>query len=502
MGSMKKSSNTAISPRERLKNELMLRIKSDYPYLYLISYEDERTIEAVRAMGKELGREVFVWSSASGLFSATKPAPYLRQPQLLSQGLEDAERYAGAALFVILDAHNHLDSPEIIRILRNFADNFVQKNKTLLFIGTQEKIPNDLSRGIPSFYFPLPDAAELTSSLAKISKNSSEHHAALVQAGIGLTLREANRAFKRAHADNNGASKDGIHWVVTEKARLVKKSTALTFLSPETHLSDVGGLEILKQWLVQRGKAFSPKAKEFGLSMPKGILLLGVQGCGKSLCCKMVSAEWNVPLVRLDIGAIFNSYIGMSESNIRTALATAEAVAPCVLWIDEIEKGLSGLSSSDSSDAGTTSRVFSTILSWLQEKEAPVFVAATANRIEGLPPELLRRGRFDEIFFVDLPNTLERKEIFSIHLKNRGRKPETFDLATHAQNTTSYSGAEIEQIIINALFEAFSANHELSDSHLAKAVTDTVPLSKAMAENIQKLQRWAYDRARTASLRE
>lgn len=494
--------NLTASPRERLKNELTLLIRSDYPYLYLVSYEDERVIEMAREIGKELGREIFIWSSASGLFSATKPAPYLRQPQLLSQGLEDADRYKGPSLFVFLDAHSHLDSPEVIRVLRNFSDNFISGSKTLFFVGTQERIPNDLTRELPSFYFPLPSSSELAASLAGISKDFSEHHTALVQAGIGLTLREAKRAFKRAFVDDNAFSKDDVRWLVTEKARLVRKSSALTFLSTETHLSDVGGLELLKQWLMQRGTAFSPKAKEFGLSVPKGILLLGVQGCGKSLCCKMVSSEWNVPLVRMDIGAIYGSYIGMSESNVRTALATAEAVAPCVLWIDEIEKGLSGLTSSDGSDAGTTSRVFSTILSWLQEKKAPVFVAATANRIEGLPPELLRRGRFDEIFFVDLPNVRERKEIFFIHLKNRGRNPEIFNLEAHAQNTSGYSGAEIEQIIINALFEAFAANEELSDTYLAKAVGDTVPLSKTMAENIQKLQRWAYDRARTASLRE
>lgn len=499
---MNEPSDLSASPRERLKNELILLIRSDYPYLYLVSYEDKRVIEAARDMGAQLGREVFVWSSASGLFSAAKPIPYMRQPQLLSQGLEDADRYNGPALFVVLDAHHHLDSPEITRMLRNFSDNFVLRSKTLIFVGTQEKIPNDLTREMPSFYFPLPDAADLAGAIREICEISPDHQTELVQAAIGLTLTEAKRALKRAFVEDNTLNKEDVGGIVAEKARLVKKSSALTFLSTEAHLCDVGGLSLLKQWLVQRGKAFSSQAKEFGLSTPKGVLLLGVQGCGKSLCCKMVSQEWNVPLVRLDIGAIYNSYIGMSESNIRTALATAEAVAPCVLWVDEIEKGLSGLASSDGSDAGTTSRVFSTILSWLQEKKAPVFVAATANRIEGLPPELLRRGRFDEIFFVDLPNKLERKEIFSIHLKNRGRDPERFNLEAHAQNAAGYSGAEIEQIIINALFEAFSANQDISDAHLAKAVTDTVPLSKTMAENIQKLQRWAYDRARPASLRE
>lgn len=495
--------SVSSSPKERIKNELTLLIRSGYPYLFLVSYEDDRAIETVREIGKTLGRQIFIWSSTSGLVPAGSPVPYLAQPQLISQGLGDVDRFNGSALFVVLDAHNHLDSPDVTRMLRNFADNLAQRSKTVIFVGTQEKIPSDLTREISTFYFPLPDISELTFSVQQMAPQVAAADCPLLaQAGVGLTLREAKRAFKRALIEDRTFAKKDVRWVLAEKARLIKKSSALSFLAPEAHLSDVGGLELLKQWLVQRGKAFSTQAKDFGLSTPKGVLLLGVQGCGKSLCCKMVSSEWNVPLLRLDIGAIYDSYIGMSEANIRTALATAEAVAPCVLWIDEIEKGLAGLGSSDASDAGTTSRVFSSILSWLQEKNAPVFVAATANQIDGLPPELLRRGRFDEIFFVDLPNAAERKEIFSIHLKNRGRDPRQFNLDTHAQNTAGYSGADIEQIIINALFEAFATNQQLADSNLEKAITEIVPLSKTMAENIQKLQRWAYDRARLASVGE
>jgi AAA+ superfamily predicted ATPase len=493
---------TYVSPKERMKHELTLLIKSGYPYLFLVSYEDERVAKTVTEIGQELNRQTFMWSNTSGLFPVNQPIPYLSQSQLLNQGLADMDRYNGPALFIVLDAHNHLDSQDVTRMLRNFADNLTKGAKTIIFVGTQEKIPADLSRDIPAFYFPLPDTAELTSSLSQIAPQVPiVDRPILAQAGIGLTFREAKRSFKRALIEDTTFSKKDVHWILAEKAHLIKKSSALSFLNAEAKLSDIGGLELLKQWLVQRGKAFSVQAKEFGLSAPKGVLLLGVQGCGKSLCCKMVSSEWNLPLLRLDIGAIYDSYIGMSEANIRTALATAEAVAPCVLWVDEIEKGLAGISSSDTSDAGTTSRVFSSILSWLQEKNAPVFVAATANRIDGLPPELLRRGRFDEIFFVDLPNEQERKEIFYIHLQNRGRDPRQFSLDVHAQNTAGYSGAEIEQIVISALFDAFAANQQLSDINLAKAITDTIPLSKTMAEDIQKLQRWAYDRARMASVR-
>lgn len=448
-----------------------------------------------------MGREVLVWSTASGMFPASKPPSPLRQPQPIAQCLEDIDHYNGAAIFVILDAHALLDAQDIVRSLRNAAEGFAARTKTLLFVGTQEKIPSDLARDIPAFYFPLPDPAELVETLAETQLAEADR-AVIAQAAVGLTAREALRATRRALLEDPGFGTKDVHGILAEKARLVKKSSALTFLAPDAQLADVGGLELLKAWLVQRGKAFAPQAAQFGLSAPKGMLLLGVQGCGKSLCCKTIAAEWRMPLLRLDIGAIYDSYIGMSEANIRTALATAEAVAPCILWIDEIEKGLAGLGSSDGSDAGTTSRVFSTILSWLQEKSAPVFVAATANRIEGLPPELLRRGRFDEIFFVDLPNAAERKDIFAIHLHHRGRDPAQFALDALAQETAGYSGAEIEQIVIDALFGAFGAGHALADADLATAIADTVPLSRTMAEDIQNLQRWAYARARLASAKE
>jgi SpoVK/Ycf46/Vps4 family AAA+-type ATPase len=261
----------------------------------------------------------------------------------------------------------------------------------------------------------------------------------------------------------------------------------------------VGGLELLKGWLSRRGAAFSEAARKFGLPEPKGLLLLGVQGCGKSLTAKAIAASWRLPLLRLDMGRIFSGLVGSSEENLRRAIRTAESVAPVVLWVDEIEKGLSGLASSGSSDGGVTARVFGTFLTWLQEKTAPCFVVATANRIELLPPELLRKGRFDEIFFVDLPAAPERQEILRIHVARRRRDPAGFDLPALAHASVGFSGAELEQAVVSALHEAFAEGGELSQRHLERAIAESLPLSVTMAEEIGELRRWASTRTRPAS---
>jgi SpoVK/Ycf46/Vps4 family AAA+-type ATPase len=261
----------------------------------------------------------------------------------------------------------------------------------------------------------------------------------------------------------------------------------------------VGGLAGLKDWLRKRALAFSDQARAFGLPAPKGMLLLGVQGCGKSLCAKAVASQWQLPLLRFDMGRMFGSLVGSSEENARRAISVAESVAPAILWVDEIDKAFAGLSSSGATDAGTTARVFGTFLTWLAEKTAAVFVVATANDISHLPPELLRKGRLDEIFFVDLPAAEERAEIFRIHLARRGRDPEQFDLAALAAQSEGYSGAEIEQAVISGLFEAFAQKSELTPGHVREALRQAVPLSKTMSEQITALRQWAEGRARNAS---
>ena len=264
-------------------------------------------------------------------------------------------------------------------------------------------------------------------------------------------------------------------------------------------MKEVGGLEQLKEWLIKRGKAFSPAAREFGLPEPRGILLLGIPGCGKSLTAKAISSMWQLPLLKLDVGKVFSSLVGSSEENVRRAIATAESIAPSILWLDEMEKGFSGLSSSGQTDGGTTARVFGTFLTWLQEKKTPVFVVATCNNVKELPPELLRKGRFDEIFFVDLPSKEERKDIIKIHLEKRHRNPADFEIDKIADNTKEFAGSELEEIVVSGLYDAFDEGIDLQQKHLDTAISTMVPLSKTMGDQIKSIREWAKIRARKAS---
>jgi len=273
----------------------------------------------------------------------------------------------------------------------------------------------------------------------------------------------------------------------------------LEYYPTDRSMAEVGGLDQLKDWLERRGRAFGAGARQFGLDAPKGVLLLGVQGCGKSLTAKAIAAAWQFPLLRFDLGKVFGGIVGQSEGNIRTALQVAQALAPCVLWIDEIEKGLAGMGSSDQTDGGTTARVVGTLLTWMQEKREPVFVVATANRIDMLPPELLRKGRFDEIFFVDLPTQSVRREILSIHLHRKNREPQGYDVEALARSSAGFSGAELEEAVREGLFDAYAEGRELRTEHIARALEKTYPLSRTMADQIEGLRKWAKVRARLAS---
>jgi SpoVK/Ycf46/Vps4 family AAA+-type ATPase len=287
--------------------------------------------------------------------------------------------------------------------------------------------------------------------------------------------------------------------IIGEKKQIIRKSGILEYYEAVEDVEDVGGLEILKDWLKKRQQAFTSKARDFGLPLPKGILLIGIPGTGKSLTAKCVGSMWQMPLLRLDVGKIFAGLVGSSEENIRKVIKTAEAIAPAILWLDELEKGFSGTGSSNMSDGGTTSRVFGTFITWLQEKTSPVFVIATANNVHQLPPELLRKGRFDEIFFCDLPQREERKQIFGIHLKKKNRKPESYDLEKLADATPDFSGAEIETAVVAAMYDSFDAGEDVTNERLLTSVGDIVPLSVTMREVIESMREWARTRARSAS---
>ena len=321
-----------------------------------------------------------------------------------------------------------------------------------------------------------------------------------MQAALGLTLGEAENVFAKIIVKNQRLSGEHVNEVFAEKQQIIRKSGLLEYYAAEEDFTSVGGLSVLKDWVNKRAVAFTAEARAFGLPAPKGVLLLGVQGCGKSLCAKAVSRLWQLPLLRFDMGRMFGSLVGSSEENVRRAIAVAESIAPAVLWVDEIDKAFTGSQSSGVTDGGTTARVFGTFLTWLSEKSAPVFVVATANDVSQLPPELLRKGRLDEIFYVDLPLDEERAEIFRIHLAKRNRNPEEFDLPALAAASPEFSGAEIEEAIISALYDAFYAKQELATAHVLATLSQTVPLARTMAEKITAQRNWAIGRARNASV--
>jgi len=318
----------------------------------------------------------------------------------------------------------------------------------------------------------------------------------LVEAALGLTYVEAENVFAKSIVRNKTFD---VPTILSENKHIIRKSGILEYYEAQESLDEIGGLETLKSWLQKRRGAFTSKARDFGLPLPKGILLIGVPGCGKSLTAKAVGAAWQMPLLRLDVGKIFGGLVGASEENIRKALKTAEAIAPAVLWLDEMEKGFSGTGSSNMSDGGTTSRVFGTFVTWMQEKTSPVFVIATANDVRSLPPELLRKGRFDEIFFVDLPSRDERKQVFEIHLKKKRRDPATLDLGKIVEATPEFSGAEIEQAVVSALYDAFDGETDLTTEGIVGSAREIVPLAVTMKEGIDGMREWARTRARPAS---
>jgi SpoVK/Ycf46/Vps4 family AAA+-type ATPase len=316
-----------------------------------------------------------------------------------------------------------------------------------------------------------------------------------VRSALGLTASEATRVFRKACARAKGLNEAAVVEIVREKRQSLGRTAALSFHEAEAGLNEVGGLGELKIWLGERRRAFSAEARQFGLPTPRGLLLLGVQGCGKSLCAKAVAREWHFPLLRLDLAATFSSQTQSPEQAIREAVEIAESLAPAVLWIDEIEKGFA-VSNSDP----TSSRVFGAFLTWLSEKQSPVFVVATANDVVALPPELLRRGRFDELFFVDLPSQREREEILRIHLIRHGRDPLQFRVSELAVQSERLTGAELEQVVISALYAAFAGSRELTETDLENAIHETVPLYDTYEERIKELRDWGIGRTRPASI--
>lgn len=488
-------------------------LKAYYPILYLTTFEYNRTKQKLRGVAKNLNKnfQFYEWNCVDGLGQRDLNEGGLtlienvEEPEQLLKHISTQIEKDDNEIYLLEDFHDFISERNIKIQLRQLAEKLRFYRKHIIIVSSILTLPIELEKYITVLEMPLPGRVDLEIVLNSVSKNAkteidNDLKKKLIDAALGMTVMEADLAYCLAAVKDN-FNINSPRTVAFEKEQIIKKSGLLDYFQVNESLKSVGGMENLKDWLEKRKQAFDFKAQSWGLSEPKGLLLLGVPGCGKSLTAKCIASLWNMPLLRLDIGKVFQGEVGSSESNIRRAIATAEAVAPCVLWIDEIEKGLSGLQSSGATDGGTTSRIFSTILTWMQEKTQPVFVVATANDISQLPPELLRKGRFDEIFFVDLPSEKDRKSIFSIHLTKNSQKADNFGLEKLAKESKGFNGAEIEECVKEAMFTAYTENPngpQLQIIHLLNAIKDTVPLSKTMKEQIEFLRKWANSRAKQA----
>jgi MoxR-like ATPase len=471
--------------------ELALLLRSGWRVIALETFEESRALRVLDQVAKSCERELLTFSIAAGLTG------HEHSDATLDAGLRSMSSFPRPALFAVLDAHRLLDDPVSLRRMRDLLGTFSERSQSVVFVAPLIEVPVELERETRHVELPLPRREELESVFRRGSDPSADESVlqAAASAALGLTGSEAMRVFRKACTTAGGLGEVAVQEIIREKRQALRRTPALEFCETADQLADVGGLGELKRWLFERRRAFSDEARQFGLPVPRGLLLLGVQGCGKSLCAKAVAREWQFPLLRLDIAEAFARADKSPEATIREATALAESLAPAVLWIDEIEKGFAAASSDN-----TSSRVFGSFLIWLQEKQSPVFVVATANDVQSLPPELLRRGRFDDLFFVDLPTHAERVEILTIHLRKRGRDPQQFALDDLAAAAERLSGAEIEQVIASSLYTAFAESRDLSDNDIANAINETVPLYDTFEKRIKELRDWARTRARAATI--
>lgn len=497
--------------------EIETLIRARYPILYILTGEELRVQSSLMEIAARRQKKIYEWSFSTGILPAGTSVQSQKHRNAATKdplvALDQVIEQVEPSLYIFKDFHPFLTKNNfaIIRKLKDIAIHLKNSFKSILIISPVLEVPHELEKEITVLTYPLPDQSDLSALLDRIvadvqnfrNVNISLDPAGrekLISAALGLTLNEAENVFAKIIVKDERLSGDDVHEVFAEKQQIIRKSGLLEYYPSQESFGSVGGLSVLKDWLRKRESAFTVEARDFGLPSPKGILMLGVQGCGKSLCAKAVSTQWQLPLLRFDMGRMFGSLVGSSEENVRRAIAVAESVAPAILWVDEIDKAFAGSQGSGSSDGGTTARVFGTFLTWLSEKTAPVFVVATANDISHLPPELMRKGRMDEIFFVDLPGTEERAEIFQIHLSKKGRDPQNFDIQALVQSSHDFSGAEIEEAINSALYDAFYGREDITTTYLLEALSQTVPLAKTMSEQVGRLRNWAEGRARNASI--
>lgn len=487
------------------RDEFELLLRARYPLIYLPTQEEERVEGAIAQCARRQGnRPVYIWDFVEGYQGNPNDAGFGKRNPLQALELVEKLTATAPALFILRDFHHFLEDLAIARKLRNLARLLKSQPKNIVIIAPQLVIPADLGDVITVLEFPLPTPADIRADVEQLLGALGQQVGGqllddLVRSCQGLSLERIRRVLARAIATHGELLMEDMDLILEAKRQTIRQTQILEFYPTTETMTDIGGLDNLKEWLLRRGSAFGEKARYYGLPYPRGLLLVGIQGTGKSLTAKAIAHHWHLPLLRLDVGRLFGGLVGESESRTRQMVQVAEALAPCVLWIDEIDKAFAGLDGKG--DAGTSSRVFGTFVTWLAEKTSAVFVVATANNIQALPPELLRKGRFNEIFFVGLPSQEERQEIFTVHLSRlRPHSLKNYDLARLAYETPGFSGAEIEQALVEAMHTAFSQNRDFTTEDILEALSQMVPLAHTAREQIQFLQDWAAaGKARLAS---
>ena len=492
-----------------MKEELNVLIQAQYPLIYLVTPEEERAEQAIEKIAKANTeyKRVFVWTVTRGMVEYGQPRQSTQHNTVSPEAaIEWTTRQKDSGIYIFKDLHPFIDGPVITRWLRDAIASFKGSDKVIILMSPVQAVPIELEKEVVVLDYPLPNLAELNHVLSerlaksKTKRLDTETREKLLKAALGLTKDEAEKVYRKAQVKTGRLTGEEVDIVLSEKKQLIRRNGILEYIEEDETIDSVGGLEELKRWLNQRSNAFTERAREYGLPQPKGMLILGVPGCGKSLIAKTTSRLWGLPLLRLDMGRVYDgSTVGRSEANLRNALKTAESISPVILFIDELDKAFAGGGGSGDSDGGTSGRIFGSFLTWMQEKRSPVFVMATANRVERLPGEFLRKGRFDEIFFVDLPNSTERQDIFEIHLGKRRSDINRFDLEQLTKVSDGFSGAEIEQAIIAAMYDAFAQDREFTQLDIIAAIKATLPLSRTMTEQVTALRDWARQRARPAS---
>jgi len=475
-----------------------------HPFVSILTYEEAYALGLVRELARRFNRPLRVWSVTTGLYREGDESGIVHDTEHPAAALYYLAHQEPEVIGVTLDLAEHLKEPRTLRALRDLVGTIRRYQGMLVMIDSRDDLPEVVSVEASRFEPSYPDEQELLQIVTQTLRTFHQAHPIKIEISRrdldviirnlrGLTRREAEQVIIDAVAEDRKFQADDLHRILNQKRLLIQKGGLLEYIETPASLDEIGGLARLKRWLDQRRDTLSRDAASYGLEAPRGVLMLGVQGSGKSLCAKAIATAWRRPLLRMDVGALYDRYVGESERRLRDALRQAELMAPIILWIDEIEKAFAA-AASRSTDGGLSQRMFGSLLTWMQEHRSPVFLVGTANDIEALPPELLRKGRFDEIFFVDLPTLETREKILAIHLRKRRHDPDQFDLRALAQATDGYSGAEIEQGIISALHGCFADRAELTTERVLAALAQSPPLSVTMREKVEALRAWAAGR--------